>query len=181
MHNMFTRRKTRITKSLNGQLDEFLTHLRESPNVRDLKIVSGIPLNPPSTVKLMVDTFTSNGGTKRLILCIDIDGDREIKDINARCDDGRYTNVYDLYMPSLVGGANPVLARQINSENQQRLVEDAQEQIRTNVNVKRDGFNRGKNKIIYPLVGKLGLAPQEILDLLEPDFCQMLEPYGCYF
>ena len=171
-------RRTRITKSLYGQFDEFLKHLSKSPNVILLEILSVNPPNPPNTITLMVDTRTRGGATKRMLLCIDIGADRKILDINANCIKDRmprgglaftrgHGSRYTEMGPSPYGG--PSILGHVNLE---RLV-NVQNQLRKDFMTKRRGFFQYSPNVRtrYPLVTKLGLDPQELLDILEPNYC----------
>ena len=172
-------RRTRITKSLFGQLDEFLSHLSQSPNVLLLEILEVSPANPPNTLTLMVDTRTQGGATKRMLLCIDVDADRKILDINADCIKDRmppggfagtirYGSLYTRMGPSQYG--EPSLLGSVPPSQLNAM----QEQLRRDLAAKRDGMKdrytyQGRTR--YPTVSQLGLEPQQLLDILEPNYC----------
>ena len=171
-------RRTRITKSLFGQFEEFLSHLSQSPNVLLLEILDVNPPNPPNTITLMVDTRTRGGATKRMLLCIDIGADRKILDINADCIKDRmprgglaFTHGYGSRYtemgpspysgPSILGHVNP--GRLVNVQNQ----------LRDERRTKQRGFHQYNPNVRtrYPTVSQLGLEPQQLLDILEPNYC----------
>ena len=167
-------RRSRITRSLTGQLEEFLTHLSQSPNVILLEILNVNPPNPPNTLTLMVDTLTRNGATKRLLLCIDVGADRKIIDINTNCIKDAmpagglafthgYGSRYSEMGPNPYGG--PSILQRVNSE---RLV-GVQNQFHNEPMTKQRGFFQYSPNVRtrYPLVTQLGLSPQELLDILE--------------
>ena len=167
-------RRSRITRSLTGQLEEFLTHLSQSPNVILLEILNVNPPNPPNTITLMVDTRTQGGATKRTLLCIDVGGDRKIRDINADCIKDAmpagglggsfgYGSGYSDLGPNPYGV--PSILQRVNTE---RLV-GVQNQFRDDFTTKQRGFFQYSPNVRtrYPLVTQLGLAPQELLDILE--------------
>ena len=167
-------RRSRITRSLTGQLEEFLTHLSQSPNVILLEILNVYPPNPPNTITLMVDTRTQGGATKRTLLCIDVGGDRKIRDINADCIKDAmpagglggsfgYGSGYSDLGPNPYGV--PSILQRVNTE---RLV-GVQNQFRDDFTTKQRGFFQYSPNVRtrYPLVTQLGLAPQELLDILE--------------
>tara|TARA_B100001094_G_scaffold61811_1_gene57568 strand:+ start:82 stop:903 length:822 start_codon:yes stop_codon:yes gene_type:complete len=176
-------RRSRITRSLTGQLNDFFLYLSESPNVIDVKILN---VNPDNTITLMVDTRTQGGATKRTLLCIDVGADGKIRDINADCIKdampsgglayttglgSEYTEMGpNTYGPSLLGSLNH---NQLYSAQQQLR---APSTIRTGLSVtnpvarssRKAPRGSGRVTIIrYPLVSQLGLSPQEILDMLE--------------
>jgi hypothetical protein len=155
-------------------LEEFLTHLSQSPNVILLEILNVNPPNPPNTLTLMVDTLTRNGATKRLLLCIDVGADRKIIDINANCVKDAlpsgglafthgYGSRYSEMGPNPYGG--PSILQNVSPD---RLV-DVQNQLRHNAMTKQRGFFQYSPNVRtrYPLVTQLGLSPQELLDILE--------------
>lgn len=167
-------RRSRITRSLTGQLEEFLTHLSQSPNVILLEILNVNPPNPPNTLTLMVDTRTQGGATKRTLLCIDVGADRKIRDINADCIKDAmpagglggsfgYGSGYSDLGPNPYGV--PSILQRVNTE---RLV-GVQNQLRNDFMTKQRGFFQYSPNVRtrYPLVTQLGLAPQELLDILE--------------
>jgi len=167
-------RRTRITESVYGQLNEFLTHLSQSPNVILLEVLSVSPPNPPNTLTLMVDTRTQGGATKRTLLCIDVDIDGKINDINADCIKDRmpreglafpygYGSRYSEMGPSTYGGHSmlgDVSYEQLN---------DVQNQLSGNFEAKNRGYIQYNpaHYTRYPLVTQLGLSPQELLDIIE--------------
>mgnify|MGYP003325760719 FL=1 len=182
-------RRTHIIQSLTGQLGEFLTNLSQSPNVILLEVLSVKPENPPNTITLMVDTQTSGGATKRTLLCIDVGGDRKIRDINADCikdpmprEGLAFTQGYGSTfseigpsragIPTLLGYHTNVC--DINGYMTPDPVRLAyiQNQL-VNFNAKQRGFNYdagdglGMSRVRYPLVTQLGLSPQELLDVIE--------------
>ena len=167
-------RRYRITRSLTGQLEKFLTYLSQSPNVILLEILNVYPPNPPNTITLMVDTRTQGGATKRTLLCIDVGGDRKIRDINADCIKDAmpagglggsfgYGSGYSDLGPNPYG--LPSILQRVNTE---RLV-GVQNQFRDDFTTKQRGFFQYSPNVRtrYPLVTQLGLAPQELLDILE--------------
>ena len=182
-------RRSRIIQSLTGQLEEFLANLSQSPNVILLEVLSVNPDNPPNTITLMVDTQTSGGATKRTLLCIDVGGDRKIRDINADCIKDPmprqglaftqgYGSIFSEIGPSRAG--IPTLlgyhtnVRDINGDMTPDPVRlrSIQNQL-VNFNAKQRGFNYdagdglGMSRVRYPLVTQLGLSPQELLDVIE--------------
>ena len=167
-------RRTRITESVYGQLNEFLTHLAQSPNVILLEILSVSPPNPPNTLTLMVDTRTQGGATKRTLLCIDVDIDGKINDINADCIKDRmprgglafpygYGSRYSEMGPSAYGGHS--MLGDVSSEQ----LNDVQNQLSGNFEAKNRGYIQYNpaHYTRYPLVTQLGLSPQELLDIIE--------------
>ena len=171
-------RRTRITKSLYGQFDEFLKHLSKSPNIILLEILSVNPPNPPNTIILMVDTRTRDGATKRMLLCIDIGADRKILDINANCIKDRmprggfagtrgYGSRYTLMGPSPYN--EPSILGHVNRNR----LNTVQNQLRNERRTKQIGFYQYNPKVRtrYPIVSQLGLEPQQLLDILEPNYC----------
>lgn len=179
-------RRSRITRSLTGQLNDFFKYLSESPNVIDVKILNVNPPNPPNTLTLMVDTQTQGGATKRTLLCIDVGADGKIRDINADCIKdampsgglayttglgSEYTEMGpNTYGPSLLGSLNN---NQLYSAQQQLRAPSAIQTgffITSSVARRSRKAPRGTGRVTiihYPLVSQLGLSPQEILDILE--------------